>query len=101
MTVKASDLAARMQATATHARHPIVVVGEERTSGSGTVEPAVVGRADTPARFTVELSRPQHRFVKRFALEADSDASAITRALLSLLETDPQVAERVRGLVGR
>jgi hypothetical protein len=99
MTAKASDLAARMKATATHDRprptvvapSPIAIVNER----------PVRHRAETPARFTVELPRPQHRFVKRFALEADSDASTVTRALLTLLETDHEVAERVRGIVGR
>ena len=38
-------------------------------------------RGQTPARFAVELPRPQHRFLKRFALNEDSDASSVVRAL--------------------
>jgi hypothetical protein len=99
MTGKASDLAARMQATATHERPRPTVVASSPTAINS--ERPVRSRAETPARFTVELPRAQHRFVKRFALEADSDASTVTRALLNLLETDQQVAERVRGMVGQ
>jgi hypothetical protein len=104
MSAKASDLAARMQATATHTSPP-------RPSLVPSPPPAVVAavpdvqparsRAETPARFTVELPRTQHRFVKRFALDADTDASTVTRALLNLLETDHQVAERIRAMVER
>ncbi|MGZ6565678.1 MAG: wax ester/triacylglycerol synthase domain-containing protein [Solirubrobacteraceae bacterium] len=43
-------------------------------------------RGQTPARFTVELPRPQHRFLKRSALNEDSDASSVVRALLTLLK---------------
>lgn len=56
-------------------------------------------RADGPARFTVELPRQQHRFVKQFALSADTDASTVTRILFRLLEEDPQLAERIRSAV--
>lgn len=100
MTPKASDLAARMQATATHSRPRPTGPVPSPSAGADGERPARP-RAETPARFTVELPRPQHRFVKRFALEADTDASTVTRALLQLLESDHQVAERVRGMVGR
>jgi hypothetical protein len=46
----------------------------------------------------VILPKAQHRFIKRFALESDSDASTIIRTLLAMLEADPSVAEKVRAL---
>ena len=96
MAGTASELAARMQATALHShRSPVVVPSAVATEADAPATP----RRQTPARFTVELPREQHRFVKRFALDADSDASTVTRALLTLLETDPVLAERVRGIV--
>jgi len=99
MSTKASDLAARMQATATHSRPTAAEVMRDLPSPAPAE--ARPPRTDAPARFTVELPRPQHRFVKRFALEVDSDASSVTRALLTLLESDQQVAEKIRGMVGR
>ena len=99
MSTKTSDLAARMQATATHARPTAAsVVRDLPAPAPAEARPP---RTDAPARFTVELPRPQHRFVKRFALEADTDASTVTRALLSLLESDHKLAEQVRSMVGR
>lgn len=47
-------------------------------------------------RFTVVITNGQHRFLKRFALEANSDASTIARILFTMLETDHALAEQVR-----
>lgn len=46
-------------------------------------------------RFTVDMRRDQHRALKIFALDAGSDASVIVRTLLSLLEEDEALAQRV------
>lgn len=95
MTTKASDLAARLQASATHShREPAIA-----PAPTSTTAPSPTRRQGAPARFTVELPRQQHRFVKRFALDADTDASSVTRALFTLLESDPVLAERVRTMV--
>jgi Arc/MetJ-type ribon-helix-helix transcriptional regulator len=55
-------------------------------------------RGQTPARFTVELPHPQHRFLKRFALNEDSDASSVVRALLTLLKEERAVADAVSAM---
>ena len=47
-------------------------------------------------RFTLDLQPQQHKFLKRFALEADADASAVVRALLARLEEDEALAESIR-----
>lgn len=47
-------------------------------------------------RFTVVIPNVQHRFIKRFAIDANSDASTIARTLFAMLESDPSVAEQVR-----
>jgi hypothetical protein len=52
-------------------------------------------------RVTVDLDREQHRFLRRFAFEADVDASAIQRILLALLEEDEKLAETVLARVRR
>jgi hypothetical protein len=46
-------------------------------------------------RFTLDLARSQHRFLKQFALDAEADASVILRVLLSLLEEDGRLTKRV------
>jgi len=90
--VKASDLAARMTATATHTPPEILPAVVE---AQPPIQRRRRSQAGAPARFTFELSRPQHRFVKRFALEADIDASSVARALFSILEEDHALRERV------
>lgn len=46
-------------------------------------------------RVTLDLTREQHQFLRRFAFEAEADASSVLRALLFLLEKDSALAERV------
>lgn len=52
-------------------------------------------------RMTLDLSREQHRFLRQFALDADSDASSVLRTLLTLLEEDPALVSRVLAQVTR
>lgn len=59
----------------------------------------VVGLPQDPkqrVRFSLDLSKEQHKFLKRFALEEDTDASAVMRALLVRLEADEDLAEAVK-----
>jgi hypothetical protein len=51
---------------------------------------------DRAVRYTLDLSREQHRFLKRYAFEAETDASVVMRALLALLKNDDTVARKVR-----
>lgn len=53
------------------------------------------GRGDRPVRFTLDLAREQHRFLKLFAVNAETDASVVVRALLTLLAEDAALARRV------
>jgi hypothetical protein len=50
-------------------------------------------------RYTAEVPKPLHRHLKAFALENDTSTYAVTRALLTLLQTDPELAARVAQLV--
>lgn len=59
------------------------------------VPSAEEGRSGSRIRTTLDLSREQHRFLRQFALDADSDASSVLRALLALLEEDPELAKTV------
>lgn len=51
--------------------------------------------AEKRVRFTLDLTRAQHRFLKLFAIDAETDASVVMRALLALLEQDSTVRERI------
>ena len=46
-------------------------------------------------RYTLDLEPEQHKNLKRFAVEADADASEVMRALLALLYTDTRVRNAV------
>ena len=54
-----------------------------------------------PVRYTLDLAPAQHRFLKRFALDAEADASAVLRVLLTLLEHDSELAARVAAELSR
>lgn len=56
-------------------------------------------RPPKPVRFTLDLNREQHHFLKRFALDADTDASAVVRALLTRLQDDSGLARQVQAIV--
>ena len=58
-------------------------------------------RTARPIRYTLDLAREQHRFLKQFALDAEADASEVMRALLHLLEDEPSLASTVRARLPR
>jgi hypothetical protein len=66
-------------------------------AGAATVEPPP--RPETRVRFTLDLDRDRHRFLKRFALDAEVDAARVMKALLDELRDDHSLADRVRGAV--
>lgn len=47
-------------------------------------------------RVSLDLSKTQHKALKIFALEAETDASAVLRALLTRLESDEELAEAIQ-----
>lgn len=68
--------------------------------GTEEVVDDVVDDFDVPAvrrvtRFSLDLDKEQHKFLKLFALSNDIKASLVVRALLYLLETDINLANRV------
>jgi hypothetical protein len=68
--------------------------GEEETATQGASE-------DRRIRYTLDLSREQHRFLRRYAFDAETDASVVMRVLLALLRTDKTVARKVRSELER
>ena len=98
MTKRPSDVLARMQATAT--REKPVSTDPTETA----LRPEVVATEDTPptksprvrrVRFTLDLDPEQHKALKRFALEADADASEVMRILLAQLQSDTALQNAV------
>lgn len=85
MSRRPSDILTRMRQVTAAARESALSRSEVGGPGS---------RARV--RFTLDLSAEQHKFLRRFALEAETDASQVLRVLLRLLEEDPGLADRVR-----
>jgi len=109
MSKRSSDIAQRMRQVALHNKP--AAAGTTGAAGTAEVEsqdaplapvqPAAPAARERRIRYTLDLSPEQHRFLKRFAFEAEVDASAIARALLTELDRDFALAERVRGQVRR
>lgn len=57
--------------------------------------PAVV----KPVRISLDVDRETRSYLKRFALDADSDLLHVLRALIAEMQTDDGLADRVRGRV--
>ena len=108
---KPSDIAQRMRRATLHdkpsadaaiAGTPTTTdIADAGTQGLPPPESATTaGAATAPTRgrrvrYTLDLSPEQHRALKRFAFDAEADASAIVRALLAELGSDPVLARRV------
>jgi hypothetical protein len=59
-------------------------------------ESATPADEERRVRYTLDLSREQHRFLRRYAFDAEIDASVVMRTLLALLQNDDTVARKVR-----
>lgn len=76
--------------------------GTDEAFVSSPTRPQTVSRhANRPraarrvTRYTLDLDQEQHRFLRLFALQNGIQASLVMRALLYLLETDINIANRV------
>lgn len=47
-------------------------------------------------RVTVDLRAAQHKFLKHFAVEADSTSTKVLRGLLEIMESDEELRDRLR-----
>jgi hypothetical protein len=92
------------------ARKPSTIAGLRRGIGTTVPEPPAETRnaitdlpqadrrprKEKPTRFTLDLDRDRHHFLKQHAVGIDADASQVLRALLDELRDDPALATRVR-----
>lgn len=76
-----------LRAAATAPRHTVPL------PAAGTQTPVVVSK---PVRLNADIDRELHRWLKGFALQADTDMAHIVRALLAELQADDALADRVR-----
>ncbi|WP_216329090.1 hypothetical protein [Deinococcus aestuarii] len=91
---KPSDVLSRMRATTTREK-PVSTSPETAPQVSDTPAPPPTPPRVRRVRYTLDLEPEQHKNLKRFALEADADASEVMRALLALLHTDTGVRNAV------
>lgn len=68
-------------------------IREERRRGHGG-SPAEVEKL---VRLSVDVPRAQHRFLRMEAAQTGATGMAVVRALISEMEADEDLAERVRG----
>ena len=54
------------------------------------------GGGRSSVRVTVDLKAEQHKFLKHFAVEADSTSTKVLRRLLEIMESDEALRERLR-----
>lgn len=52
-------------------------------------------RPEKPVRITVDLDADRHRFLRRYAADEGVRGTEVVRGLLTLLEDDPELAERL------
>jgi hypothetical protein len=113
---KPSDLLARMQSTLIEGGTPPAPAAapppaepkpgqpKPRARAQATPKPDAPerkGRKTGPVRYTIVMELDLHRALRRYALDADADASEVVRVLLQLLmerpELDREVAARLSG----
>lgn len=90
---KPSDVLTRMKAAASREK-PISTSVSEEADEQKVVVSAVPPRVRR-VRFTLDLEPEMHKNLKRFALEADADASEVMRALLGLMHSDTAISNAV------
>ena len=81
-TKKPDDLLKRMMTSATRSK-PIKRSANQVITGK-------------KIRYTMDMDEVQHKFLKQFALDASTDSSVVVRALLSQLERDSGLANKVK-----
>ncbi len=61
---------------------------------------SVAAGCEKTKRITVDLPRSEHKFLRDFAYDNDTDGMRVVRALLLELRDDPSLSPRVLGRMG-
>lgn len=103
---RASDMAARMRQTISHApsspaEPPPAPTPEAPAPQAAPVTPGWPRRITRPptSRYTIDLELRHRDALRDRARDLDTSASEIVRALLDLVEADPQLAARLADAV--
>lgn len=64
-------------------------------SGSSTRKGSAARAREDRVRASVDLSREQHKFLKMFAVQNDSDGMSVLRELVGMLEEEEDMAPRL------
>jgi hypothetical protein len=91
VTEKKGGSARRALQRGTRLRPP---AAERTATGSTGTGSAGTGRGGTK-RITVDLPRSEHKFLRDFAYDNDTDGMRVVRALLLELREDPELSPRV------
>jgi hypothetical protein len=70
-----------------------------RPEDIGTLTPERAPRPEKPIRFTLDLDRDRHRYLKEYALQIDAKASEIIRELLDEMHDNDDLRARVRARI--
>ena len=89
----ASEMLARFRQTAEQPK-PVAVVVPETVETPHTAPPAPKERM---VRITLDLKASQHKFLKRLALEEELSVADLLRAVVEMLEEEPDFAHRLAG----
>lgn len=83
--------------TAAALRKAVAVPSAAADAAPAAAVPERRPRPEKPVRFTLDLDRAHHQFLKNYAVEVEAGgASRVLRALLDELRDDPELARRVR-----
>lgn len=71
------------------------MVGAKKTlQGEASANGSV--KREATKRITVDLPRAEHKFLRDFAYDQDTDGMKVMRALLMELRDDPKLSEKVQ-----
>lgn len=91
---KASDSLAKLRSGITR-ETPATRAGQEGAPATGGREKRRGGEPERKVRVSVDLVRGDHKYLRDYAYDHESDAMSVMRALLAELKEDDELQQRV------